>query len=213
MRDFDTPTPSLWALVGNSLPGKTGFNSKELGPRASHATMPEEGSKMMYKAKASLDYRYHKMNRNFYAILWLISCGLFVAVFVPLGLETAGANASVLWIALATSLGVFTLILLPFAIYYEAKLIRISKIDDLVFSEVKFDNLVDESFGRIMKIHFVVNLVYEGRPLQKETADIFFTRSVFPNAVAADYLNQTVTVGYSPSYDELLVFPLSSLKD
>jgi uncharacterized membrane protein YhaH (DUF805 family) len=174
--------------------------------------MAKKEKKMVYKVKTSLDYHYHKINRNLYLVLWLFLAVLMISILVPFGLRSDIANPVPLWSLLGGYLGFISVLFLPFIIYYEVRTIQIRRIKDLVFSEVKLSNMVDDSIGNIMKIHFVVDLVYEGQPLQKETEDIFFTRSIFPNAVAADYLNQIVTVGYSPSHNELLVFPLPNVE-
>lgn len=211
-RDFDTPLPSLVCLKRRGTRAKRNERTNILGPWKSHATMARERKITMdYSPKKSLDYAHAKVNRNLYLILFLIFVVIDAIFVFSLAFGNSGAEWNATWLAGGLILGWLLICFLPFILYYQIRMTKIARLGDLMVTSVVFGQVVDESFGRSIQMHFEIAFPYNGETLHKETANIFFTRSLFHEANFADYQNKTVTIGYSPKEDRVLVFPLLTI--
>jgi len=156
--------------------------------------------------KDSLDYVKKKGDFLFlfiiYGIIFVIS--LFVGAVVAI--QSPREVLIVVWTILGL-LGFYILLFTPFLIVYAARMKKTARINDLVFQKAVLSDLIDDSFGRRVCFHFSVAIEIDGKRTIVDTDNIFFPKSLYFPALET-YMNKTVTVGYSPSTNRLLVFPL-----
>lgn len=157
--------------------------------------------------KDSLDYVKQKGDFLFlliiYGSIFVISlfAGAVVAIQSPREILIV-----LLWTILGL-LGFYILLFSPFLIVYAARMKKTARLNDLIFQKAVLSDLVDDSFGRRVRFHFSVVIEIDCQRAIRDTDNIFFPKSLYFPALET-YMNKTVTVGYSPSTNRLLVFPL-----
>jgi hypothetical protein len=158
--------------------------------------------------KDSLDYQNYKSLRNWcYTLLVFISLISVLISCLPIMLDYYPEPIEALYISLIC-ISIYAAVCLPFAFFYQSKMKDIKKISDLEFYTVTLDGFQDSSTLRVMHFCFSVTFSREGENMTRDTGNIFYTRSLFIKPALADYMNKTVTIGYSPSKDRVLVFPI-----